>query len=148
VRRHDHLLGRDDADRERLCDQEADQGRDADRRQAVWRIAADNELETIEGAGERGTECASNSSGGATALGASQPECHADARGDTAGKLCIAGLQADRGADPARPDRLRRHDNAAKRRHATAVQRVGFDRIDFPLRPMACGTLLWIVAAG
>ena len=53
------------------------------------------------------------------------------------GQLGVARLDADRGAYAARPNRLRRNDNAAEKRHAAAMQRVGFDRIDLPLRPPA-----------
>ena len=61
----------------------------------------------------------------------------AEARGDAAAELGIAGLEPDRGADAARPDGLRGHDHAAAKRHAPAVQRIGLDRVDFPLRPPA-----------
>ena len=145
VGRHDHLVGRDNADldrRKRVRDEVADHRRDCDRRQAVGRIAADDELEAVESAGERRTEGAGNSSGSAatdqdTQIGAPQPECRADARGKTARQLGIAGLEADRGADPARPDGLRRDDDAAEKRHAAAMQRIRLDRIDLPLRPPA-----------
>ena len=138
-----HLLGTDDTELGRLKlarDQIAHQRRDPDRRQPVGRIAADDQLEAVKGAGERRAERAGNAGGGAAAdqdaqVAAAQPERIADARGDAAGELRIAGLETDRSADPARPHRLRRDDDAAEERHAAAVQRVGFDRIDLALRP-------------
>ena len=144
-----HLLGTDHAELGRLelsRDEIAHQRRDADRRQTVRRIAADDQLEAVKGAGERRAECAGNAGGGAAAdqdaqVAAAQPKRIADARGDAAGKLRVAGLEADRCADPARPHRLRRNDDAAEERHPAAVQRIGFDRIDFPLRPPATDDL-------
>ena len=64
-----------------------------------------------------------------------QPKRHADARRYAAGKLRVAGLEPNRSADAARPHRFRRNNDAAQERHATAVQRIGFDRIDFAFRP-------------
>ena len=123
-----------------LRHQKADQRRDADRRQAGGRIAADDQLETVERAGERRTERAGNAGGGAATdqdaqVAAAQAKGVADARGDAAGDLGVAGFQSDRGADAARPHGLRRDDHAADERHAAAVQRIGFDRIDLALRP-------------
>ena len=145
VRRDGGLLGRDDAElgrRQLARDQIADQRRDADRRQAARRIAADDQLEAVKGAGERRAERAGNAGGGAATdqdaqVAAAQPERIADARGKAARELRVAGLETDRGADAARPHRLRRDDDAAEERHAAAMQRIGFDRIDFPLRPPA-----------
>ena len=145
VRGDRHLIGRDDADlgrRQRVRHEVAEQRRDGDRRQAVRRIAADDQLEAVKRAGERRAERAGNSASGATAdqdaqVGAPQPKRHADARGDAAGQLRISGLDADRRADAARPHRLRSDDDAAEKRHAAAVQRVRFDRIDLPFRPPA-----------
>ena len=64
-------------------------------------------------------------------------ESAADARGDAARQLRVAGLKAHCGPDAARPDRLHRNDHAAGQRHTAAVQRIGFDRVDLPLRPPA-----------
>ncbi|MGY4425137.1 hypothetical protein ACVWY2_007586 [Bradyrhizobium sp. JR6.1] len=55
--------------------------------------------------------------------------------GQAARKLGVAGLEPDRAADAARPDRLQRHDHAAAERHPAAIKRVGLDRVDFPGRP-------------
>ena len=109
------------------------------------RIAADDQFEAVKRAGERRAEGAGDAGGGAAAdedaqVAAAQAERIADARGDAAGKLRIAGLEPDRRADAARPYRLRRDDDAAEKRHAAAMQRIGFDRIDFPFRPPAAGS--------
>ena len=140
-----HFLGSDDAERGRLegpRDQKTDQRGDPDRSQAARRIAADDELEGVKGAGERGAEGAGNSTGGAAPdqnaqVAAPQSKGGADARGDAARSLRVAGFQADRGAHAARPDRLRRDDHASDQRHAAAMQRIRLDWIDFPLRPPA-----------
>ena len=145
VRGDRHRVGRNESDLarpQRVRHQVAEQRRDGDRRQAVRRIAADDQLEAVKGAGERRAERAGNSAGGATAdqdaqVGAPQPKCHADTRGDAAGQLGIAGFDADRRAYPARPNGLHGDDNAAEKRHAAAVQRVRLDRIDLALRPPA-----------
>ena len=123
-----------------MGDQIAEQRRDGDRREAVRRVAADDQFEAVEGAGERRTERAGDSAGGAAAnqdaqIGAAQPKCDADAGGNAAGQLGIAGLDADRSTDPARPDGLQRDDHAAEKRHASAVQRIRLDRIDLAIRP-------------
>jgi hypothetical protein len=49
--------------------------------------------------------------------------------------LRVASFKTDRSPDAARPHCLRRDDDAAQQRHAATVQRVGFDRVDFPFRP-------------
>src|SRR6266852_2165449 len=68
-------------------------------------------------------------------VAAPQAESLPDEGGDAAGELGIARFQADRCTDPARPHRLRRDNQAAAQRHAPAVKRVGFDRVDFARRP-------------
>src|SRR6516162_9947307 len=95
------------------------------------------------GSTERATkwcaERASNPGGGAASdenakVATAQPKRHADTRGDAAGKLRITRFQTDGRAHPARPHRLGGDDYASQQRHATAVQGVSFDRIDFPFR--------------
>ena len=144
-----HLLRPDDADlgrRKPVRHLEANERRYGDRRQTVGRIAADNEFEAVEGAGERSAERAGNAGRGAAPdqnakIAAPQTEGSADARGDAARSLRVTGLQADRGAYAARPDCLQRDDHAAGQRHAAAVQRVGFDRVDLAVRPPASDDL-------
>jgi hypothetical protein len=144
-RNHD-AFRRDDADFRRpqpMRNEVSDQCRDGDRRQAVRRIAADNELETVKGASERRPEGPRNSTGRAATdhdakVRPPQAERHADARRDAARELGVAGLKPNRRPNPARPHRLDRDDDAAEKRHASAVQRIGFNRIDFPFRaPMS-----------
>jgi hypothetical protein len=89
-----------------MRNQKAEKCGNGDRRQAVRRITANDEFEAVKSAGERGAESTGNSGSGTAAdqnaqIGAPQPKAHADARGNAAGQLCIARLQADRGADPA-----------------------------------------------
>ena len=87
MRGDDHAIRRDKAKvyrTERLRHQIADQRGDGDRRQAARRVAADNELETVEGAGKRRAESAGDAAGGAAAdqntqIGTPQPKRHADA---------------------------------------------------------------------
>jgi hypothetical protein len=122
--------------RKNLRGQVADQGRHADRRQRCNRIAADDQLEAVKGAAQGRPESAGNGAGGAATdqhahIGAAQTESLADLRGEAASELGIASFQADRSADAARPYGLRRHDQAAAERHTPAVQRIGFDRVDF-----------------
>ena len=126
--------------REDLRGQVAEQRRHADRGQRGDRIAADDQLEAVEGAAQRRAEGAGDGRGGAAAdqdahVAAAQAKRLADLGGDAAGELGIAGFQADRGADAARPHGLRRHDQAAAQRHAAAVQRIGFDRVDLGAAP-------------
>src|SRR5271166_3709810 len=88
-------------------------------------VAADDQLECIECAGDRGTERAGNGAGGAAAdegaqIAAPQAKGAADPGGYAASQLGIAGFQADRGAHSARPDRLQRDIDAAYERHAPA----------------------------
>ena len=126
--------------RKDLRGQIAEQGRHADRRERGDRIAADDQLEAVKGAAQRRAEGAGNGRGGAAAdqdahVAAAQAKGLSDLGGNAAGKLGIASLQADRGADPARPHRLRRHDQAAAQGHAPAVQGVGLDRVDLGAAP-------------
>ena len=120
--------------------QVADQRRHADRRQRGDRIAADDQLEAVKGAAQGRAEGAGNGRGGAASdqdahVAAAQAKGLPDLGSYAAGKLGIAGLQADRGADTARPHRLRRHDQAAAQRHAAAMQRIGLDRVDLGAAP-------------
>jgi len=126
--------------RKNLRGQIANQRRHADRRQRSDRIAADNQFEAVESAAQRCAEGPGNGCGGAATdqdahVAAAQSEGLPDLGGNAAGKLGIAGFQADGGADPARPHRLRRHDQAAAQRHTPAVQRVGLDRVDLGAAP-------------
>ena len=127
---------------EKIGDNITDEGGKADRRKTRGRIAADDELEAVKGAGQRRAERAGDTGGGAAThqnsqVAAAQAKGIADARSDAACKLGVAGFEPDRGADAAGPNRLRRDDDAAEERHAPAMQRIGFDRIDFPLRTPA-----------
>ena len=117
-------------------------GGDADRRQAGRRIASDHEFERIEGAGERGAERARDRSRRSAAdhdalVGAAQVKSTAERSGKAAGKLGISGFKADRRPDPAGPDGLQRHDDAAAKRHPPAMQGIGLDRIDLARGPPA-----------
>jgi hypothetical protein len=123
------------------CHHQADHRRDRDRGEARDRVAADHQFECIEGARERRTERAGDSPGGSAPdqhpqIAAAQAKSLPDEGGDAAGELGIAGFEADRCADPARPHRLRRDDQAAAQRHAPAMQRIGLDRVDFARRPI------------
>ena len=123
-----------------MRNQKADQGRNPDRRKTDRRIAADDQFEAVERAGERRTERAGDAGGGAAAdqdtqVAASQAKCIADARGDARRHLRVAGFEADRCPDAARPDGLQGDYQAAHERHAAAMQRIGFDRVDFAIRP-------------
>ena len=143
----EHVADRTDADaerqrRKRVGDKIAGHRGDADRRQAGRRIAADHQLKSIEGAGQRRAEGAGDRGRGAAAdhdalIGAAQMKAAAERGGKPAGKLGIARFQPDRGADAAGPDRLQRHDHAAAKRHPAAMQRIGLDRVDFARRPPA-----------
>jgi hypothetical protein len=127
---------------ELLRDQQSDQCRYRDRRQACDRVAADHQFERIEGARERRPEGAGDSSGRSAPdqhpkVPAAQAEFLPDERGDAARELGVARLQADRCADPARPHRLRCDDQAAAQRHAPAMKRVGFDRVHLACRAVS-----------
>jgi hypothetical protein len=138
----DRLVGRDDPEIggfHRARHQISDQRRNSDRRQARRRIAADDQFETVKRASQWCAERAGNPGGGAASdenakVATAQPKRHADTRGDAAGKLRITRFQTDGRAHPARPHRLGGDDHASQQRHATAVQGVSFDRIDFPFR--------------
>src|SRR5581483_7422148 len=92
----------------------------------------------IERSGERCTEPPRNRPGGATSdqdaeITAAQAEGLPKPRGDPTRELRITCFKSHRRADAARPDRLRRHDQAAPQGHTSTVKGVGLDRIDFPL---------------
>ena len=143
----EHVADRTDADadrqrRKRMRHEIAGHRGDADRRQAGRRIAADHQLEGIEGAGQRRAECAGDRRRGAAAhhdalVGAAQMKAAAERCREPAGQLGIARFQSDRGADAAGPDRLQRYDDAAAKRHPPAMQGIGLDRVDFARRPPA-----------
>ncbi len=136
-------VGADEADflrRQDMGDQIAEQGSDRDRREAARRVTADDQLEPVERTGERRTKRTGDAAGGAAAnqdaqIGAAQPECETKPGCNAARELGIAGLHSDRSTDPARPDGLQRDDQTAGERHASAMQRVRLDRIDFAIRP-------------
>ena len=134
-----------DAERQRrkgMGDKIADDGSDPDRRQARGRIAADHEFEGVERARQRRAEGARDRSRRAAShhqplIGTAQMKSAAERSAEPARKLGISGLKPDRCADPAGPDRLQRHDHAAAKRHPTAMQGIGLDRVDFARRPPA-----------
>ena len=111
-------------------------------REAKYGIAPDHDLERIEGAAERSAKRAGDPGGGSAAdqnaqIAAAQPQRLPDPRRYRACELGVAGLEPDRGADAARPRRLARDDKAPGERHAPAMQRIGFDRVDLAARPFA-----------
>ena len=132
MRRHAEAAGRQIAAERRRhhrCD-----GRD--------RIDADDQLEPVERAGQRRAEGGGDRRCRAAAddeaqIGAAQAEPHADRRGDAARHLRIAGLEADGGAEAVGDDVLQPDAQAVLQRHASAMQRIGLDRVDD--RRAACG---------
>ncbi len=123
-----------------MGDEVAGHRRHADRGQAGRRIATDHKFESVERARQRRAERAGDRRRRAAAdhdslVVAAKVKAAAERCGEAAGELGIAGLEPDRAADAARPDRLQRHDHAAAERHPPAIKRVGFDRVDFAGRP-------------
>ena len=104
-------------------------------REAKRRVAADDDLEAVEGAGQRGAERGGDGAGGARAdhhakVGTAQVEGAAERGGETRPKLGVAGLEPDRGAEAVGAQRLRADDEGVDHRHAAAGERVGLDRVD------------------
>ncbi len=98
------------------------------------RIRADDQLESVEGAGQRRAEGRRDRAAGAAAhqhaqILAAQPPADAEPRGEAAADLGVAGLEADRRAATVRQHRLRRDEQALLERHAAAAQRVRLDRV-------------------
>src|SRR5207247_10735966 len=93
-------------------------------------------------AGERGAELARDRSRRSAAdhdalVGTAQVKSTAERSGKAARKLGISGLKTDRRPDPAGPGGLQGHDDAAAKRHPSAMQGVGLDRIDLARGPPA-----------
>src|SRR5262249_55349628 len=110
------------------------------RRKRSDRVAAYNQLEAIEGATERRAESTGDRRGGTAAdqnthIAPAQAERTPDHRSDAARDLCVSRLEANRGADTARPDGLGSYDQAAPHGHASPAQRVRLDRVDFRAAP-------------
>jgi hypothetical protein len=87
-------------------DERPGQRRDADRGQGLQRVSADNQLEGVEGAGERGIEGRRDCAGGSAAdQGAdvvpAQAEPSAEPRRERGAELRIGRLEPDRGTEPA-----------------------------------------------
>jgi hypothetical protein len=107
----------------------------SDRDQRRQRIAADNQLERIEGTGERGVERGRDGRCGTAPdkdpqIVAAQLEQPAERRGGARTQLRKGGFETDRGADPGRQHGQQRQPQTVDQRHAPAMQRVGLDRID------------------
>jgi hypothetical protein len=114
-----------------------------DRREGRQRIRADHQLEGVERAGERCLERGRDRSGGAAAdqqaqIVAPQAEGAPEAGRERGADLGVARLQPDRRADAVGQDGLGRHEQAVAERHASAIQGVGFDRVDGAAVPPLC----------
>src|SRR3954471_16714503 len=113
-----------------MGDKIARYGGDTHWRKTGRRVTSDHQLKRIEGASERRTASTCDSRCGATAdhhalIGAAQMKSAAQRGCETAGKPGVTGFQSNRSAVSAGPDRLRRHDDTAAKRHAAAMQGVG-----------------------
>ena len=134
---HLRHLGDDDGrahHAERLRRQIAEQRRRQHRRHMGNGIDADDQLEGIEGAGQRRMEGGGDAACRAAShqhpqVRAAQAELLADGGGDAGAPLGIARLHADRGAEAVADHRLAGEDDAVEQRHAPAFQRIRLDGI-------------------
>ncbi len=139
--------GRERADEEqgrgmddRPLDQGRGQGSGGHGGQSPHRIAADDQLEGVEGAGqgriEGGRDRRPCPGADEDALvRTAQAEILADLGEDRRPELAVAGLHADRDARSIRPEGRDQQAQAVGHRHAAAMQGVGFDRVDHLGRP-------------
>lgn len=127
----DERLGLD----QRPGDQVAAQGRDDHGRQGGDGVGADDQLEGVEGAGERRAEAGRDGPGRTAAhqgaqVAAPHLEGDAEPRGEAGGDLCVAGFEPHRGAGPVRDDVLECEVEAVAQGHPAAMQGVRLDRVD------------------
>ncbi len=120
---------------------------DADRGEPGRGVAADDQLEGVERAGKRRAEGAGDRRGGAAAdqepqVVPSEMEHAADPGGHAAAELGVAGFEADRCADAARPDGLRR-DNRDCRAPTSARRAAHWPRSGRPGSPAAIASPAW-----
>ena len=111
------------------------QRRDANRGQGLQRIGADNQLEGVEGSGQRGIEGRCDRAGGAATdegadVVAAKAEPSAEPRRERGPELRLGRLEPYRSAKPAREQCHADQAQAVADRHPTAEQRVRLDRID------------------
>ena len=123
------------ADPERPRHEHAGDRRRHDGGEPERRVGADDQLESVEGAGERCPEGGADRRAGAGAddgahVGAAEVEGAAEPGGEARSELRIAGLEPDRGAEAVRDQGLQPDRDRILHRHAAAVQRIRFDRID------------------
>ena len=116
------------------------QGRGGDRRQRLQRVAADDQLESVERAGERTVEGGGDGRGRSASdqqaqILAPQPERLPGLRGETGARLRIGGLQAGASAKAHGDHRYERQIQAVPHGHAPAIKRVRLDGIDDLVRP-------------
>ena len=123
-------------------DEHRGQRGDADRRQGLQGVAADDQLEGIKGAGQRRVEGRRDGPGGAAPdqgahVVAAQPDAAPEPRGQRRAKLGIGRFEPDRCAKPAGEDRHPNKAEAVAERHPPAEQRVRLDRVDHLARAPA-----------
>jgi hypothetical protein len=136
----------DDKDRGRADeapdDQRAGQRCDADRRQGLQRIAADNQLEGIERAGQRRIECSRDRAGRTASdkradIVTAQLDRSAEPRCKGRAELGVGSLHTDRGSEPAGQQGRGDQAKAVRNRHPATEQGVRLDRVDDLARPPA-----------
>ena len=120
---------------DRLGGERGGERRGEDGNRVGERIGADDELERVEGAGQRRAERRRDRASRPAPdqhpeILPAQARSHAQVRGEAGSDLRIARLETDRCAAAVRDHGLRRHEEALAQRHASAAQRVGLDRID------------------
>lgn len=116
-------------------DEHTADGSGHDRCQAEGRVSTDDEFEGVESPGEGRSEGRADRARRTAAdkgahIAAAQFEGRADARSEAGADLRVSRFRSKRGAGTVRHDRLAYDEQAVDERHAAALQRVGFDRID------------------
>ncbi len=119
-----------------------DHGRHCDRSEGADGISTDDQLEGVKRPGQRPVESGTDCGRGAathhqTLFTAAQVKRTPYARSEACPHLGITGLQSNRGANTIGQDRLQHHRDVVAHRYATAVERIGLDRVDRRARPDA-----------
>ena len=104
-------------------------------RETEGRVGTDDQLEGIEGSGQRRAEGSADRARRTRTdqhpqIGAPEVEAASKPRGEAGTELRVAGFEPDRGAKAVGAERLRADDQAIDHRHPATVQGVRLDRID------------------
>ena len=134
-----HLLHEFAACAKRLGNENAADCRRTDGGKNEGRIGPQNEFECVERASERRTECRADGTRRTTSdqrahVAAAQPESHPEPRSNPRTHLRVGRFQSHRCAKTVRNHRLHGDERTLLEGHPAALQRIGFNGIDRPLR--------------